>query len=158
MKLLDIETQNVIEAEILEVEDEDFQLIRASGQFQFDWTEEKENLLFKIVSVMEEAEAGQEILGLLSLTDIPEEFRVHINLVETSDENKGKNKKIDWIAGCLLAFAVQISFAKGYLGFTSLVPKTELIALYVKKYGFSQYGRQLAIEGKKAIALVQKYL
>ena len=158
MKLLDVEPQSVIEAGIQEVEDEDFHAISESGQFQFDWTEEKECLLFKIVSLTEETEADQEILGLLSLTDIPEEFRVHINLAEPSNENEGRNKKIDWIAGCLLAFAVQVSFAKGYLGFTSLVPKKELIELYIEKYGFSQYGRQLAIEGKEAIALVQKYL
>jgi hypothetical protein len=78
--------------------------------------------------------------------------------VEISEANKGKKKKIDRIAGCLLAFAVQVAFEKGYSGFTSLIPKTELISLYVEKYGFSQYGRQLAIEGKAAIALIQKYL
>ncbi|MDP4820440.1 MAG: hypothetical protein NWR67_05510, partial [Saprospiraceae bacterium] len=73
-------------------------------------------------------------------------------------DNKGKKKKIERIAGCLLAFAVQISFEHGYSGFISLVPKTKLIDLYVEKYGFSQYGRQLVIEGKEAIKLVQKYL
>lgn len=57
-----------------------------------------------------------------------------------------------------VGFAVQVSFEKGYLGFTSLVPKTTLIELYVKKYGFTQYGRQLAIERQDAINLIQKYL
>jgi len=58
----------------------------------------------------------------------------------------------------LLAFATKAAFDKGYLGFTSLVPKTELIELYVTKYGFTQYGRQLAIERQAAINLIQKYL
>lgn len=156
MKLLDIETPEEFEAEILEVLEEDFQKIKKFKQFQFDWTKEKGNHVFKIVKAAEESE--QEILGLLSLTNIPEELRIHVNLVENTKDNKGKKKKIERVAGCLLAFAVQISFENGYSGFTSLVPKTKLIDLYIEKYGFSQYGRQLAIEGKEAIKLVQKYL
>lgn len=97
-------------------------------------------------------------MGLISITNFPDELRTHINLVESSNENKGNNKIIDRIAGCLIAFAVQTAFENGYLGFTSLVPKTSLINLYVTKYGFSQYGRQLAIERKAAIKLIQKYL
>ena len=156
MKLLYRETNEEFEAEILELEEDEFDEINKSKQFEFDWSKEKSNNVFKIV---EKSEAkGQEILGLLSIINIPKELRIHINLIENSNENKGKNKKVDRIAGCLLAFAVQLSFEKGYLGFTSLVPKTELIGLYVKKYGFSQYGRQLAIEKQAAIGLIQKYL
>lgn len=79
-------------------------------------------------------------------------------MVELSKAHIGKSKQIDRIAGCLIAFAVQISFEKGYAGFTSLVPKTVLIKLYIQKYGFSKYGSQLAIDGKAAISLIQKYL
>lgn len=158
MKLLIVETQKEFEAEILEVTDEDLKRIRDSRQFQFDWAKEREgeNHVFKIARASEEG--GQEIFGLLSITNIPEEFRIHVNLIENSNENKGEKKKVDRIAGCLLAFSAQISFEKGYSGFVSLAPKTKLIGLYVNKYGFSQYGRQLAIEGKAAIHLIQKYL
>ncbi|MEM8900042.1 MAG: hypothetical protein AAGC85_18145, partial [Bacteroidota bacterium] len=69
-----------------------------------------------------------------------------------------KDKKLDHVAGCLVAFAIQLSFERGYYGFTSLLPKTQLIPLYIEKYGFSQYGRYLAIEGKEAIKLNQKYV
>lgn len=51
-----------------------------------------------------------------------------------------------------------MAFEKGYLGFTSLVLKTELIGLYVNKYGFQQYGRQLAIDQQDAIELIKTYL
>lgn len=158
MKLLVVETQKEFEAEIHEVTDEDLKRIRDSKQFQFDWAKEREgeNYVFKITRASEEA--SQEIFGLLSITNMPEEFRIHVNLIENSNENKGEKKKVDRIAGCLLAFSAQISFEKGYSGFVSLVPKTKLIGLYVNKYGFSQYGRQLAIEGKAAIHLIQKYL
>lgn len=155
MKLLNKETQKEFEAEILPVGEQDFNKIKKSREFEFDWAREKENHVFKIVNA---EDAGHEILGLISIVDLPEEFRIHINLVENSNVNKGKNKRIDRIAGCLLSFAVQIAFEKGYMGFTSLVPKTQLIELYVKKYGLIQYGRQLAIDGRDAINLIQKYL
>ena len=155
MKLLYTKTKQEFEAEILEVEDDDFELIENSKRFDFNWNKEKKYHVFKIVSAEED---NPEMLGLISIINISEEFRIHINLIENSKENKGKKKKIDRIAGCLIAFAIQISFEKGYLGFTSLVPKTRLIPLYVNKYGFSQFGRQLAIERQDAIKLIQKYL
>jgi len=153
MKLLYTQTQEEFEAEIVEIDKKDLKRIVKSKQFQFDWSKEKN--VFKIVSLEDE---NSEILGLISIINIPEELRILINLVENANDNKGKNKKVDRVAGCLLAFAVQIAFEKGYLGFTSLVPKTELINLYIRKYGFSQFGRQLAIERKEAIKLIQKYL
>lgn len=155
MKLFDTETQKEFEAEVVALEEDDFSIIMDSNQFEFDWSTEMKYPIFKIIKA---DEAISEILGLISIIDIPEEFRIHINLIENADDNKGKSKKVDKIAGCLLAFAIQISFEKGYLGFTSLIPKTQLIELYVKKYGFSQYGRQLAIERTAAINLIQKYL
>lgn len=152
MKLLYSQTQEEFEAEIVEIEGKDLRQITKEKQFQFDWSKEKN--VFKIIKLNED---NPKILGLISITNIPEELRIHINLIENSNENKGKKKKVDKVAGCLLAFAIQISFEKGYLGFTSLIPKSELIKLYVEKYGFSQFGRQLAIEKKAAINLIQKY-
>jgi hypothetical protein len=153
MKLIDLEKRLEFKAEILKVETKDYLLIDKSGQFEFDWTKEKENHVFKILK-----KDDDEILGLLSIINYPEEWRVHINLLENSNQNKGKDKKVDKIAGCLLAFAARLAFEKGYLGFLSLVPKTELIGLYVKKYGFSLFGNQLAIEKQASIDLIEKYL
>jgi len=155
MKLIVRKTEEEFEAEIVEVNDDDFLTVKKSGQFGFNWDEERQYQVFKIVKTNEE---DAIIHGLISLINIPNEMRIHISLIENSNDNKGKNKKIDRIAGCLLAFAVGVAFEKGYSGFTSLVPKTELIGLYVNKYGFSQYGRQLAIETEDAIQLIQKYL
>lgn len=155
MKLINLNTLEEFEGEIIEIDEVDYKKIKASRQFQFKWDEEKNNHVFKIVRADDETE---KILGLISLVDIPEEFRIHVNLLENAKDNRGKSKQIDRVAGCLLAFAAQIAFEKGYMGFISLVPKTVLIKLYVDKYGFSQYGRQLAIEGRAAINLIKKYL
>lgn len=156
MKLLNKDKNQEFEAEVIEVEAEDYKLIKNSKQFEFDWEKEKGNHVFKIIE--KNKLENQEILGLLSLSNFSDEFRIHINLIENSSDNKGRDKKIDNVAGCLLAFAVRVSFEYGYQGFVSLVPKTELLEFYVNKYGFSQFGRQLAIEKGDAINLIQKYL
>jgi hypothetical protein len=74
------------------------------------------------------------------------------------DINKGRTKEIDYIAGCLLAFACELAFERGYFGFVSLQPKTQLIDLYQNRYGFPQYGRLLAVEQASAKQLIDKYL
>ena len=156
MKLFHVASQIYFEAEILEIEEDDYERIRQSKQFDFDWSLEKAHHVFKITS--SELEDTQQILGLISLVNKAEELRIHINLIENAKHNKGKAKEIDNIAGCLIAFAAQVSFEKGYLGFISLVPKTALIDFYVEKYKFTRYGRQLAMEGNASIRLIQKYL
>ncbi|MGB1205234.1 MAG: hypothetical protein ACPG5B_06285 [Chitinophagales bacterium] len=155
MKLIDTVTQKEFEAQITEVERIDYKIIKANKQFDFEWSKEQFNHVFKLVRANSNT---NEILGLISLIDIPKELRIYVSLLESSKNNRGKHKKVDKIAGCLLAFATQVSFEKGYLGFISLIPKTALIKLYVEKYGFSRYGRQLAIEGKASVNLIQKYL
>lgn len=153
MKLVYRQTEETFEAEVVKIEKGEWQKIKRCKQFQFDWA--KEENVFKLVKVGEE---NQEVLGLMSLDDIVEELRIHIHLIESSNDNKGKNKIIEGVAGCLLSFAIREAFLKGYSGFVSLLPKSELIDHYVRKYGFTQYGRQLAIEGREAFALTQKYI
>lgn len=94
----------------------------------------------------------------MHLKDYPQELRIEIKLLEVRKEMVGRKKTVTGIAGCLIAFACEQAFKKGYRGFVSLVPKTHLIAHYITKYGFSQYGRQLAIEGVKANQLIEQYL
>jgi hypothetical protein len=92
----------------------------------------------------------------MSLSDYPSEKRIHINLIESSKENIGKDKKFRNIAGNLIAHATKIAFQKGYDGFVSLLPKTKLIPIYIA-YGFQQVGQYLAIFMKNAHNLIQKY-
>jgi hypothetical protein len=87
-----------------------------------------------------------------------EEYRIHLNLIELGNKNKGSSKEIDNIAGCLLAFACELAYERGYYGFVSLQPKSQLIDLYQSQYGFRQYGRLLAVEQKSAQRLINKYL
>lgn len=153
MKLYNTKTNTDVEAEIIQIDLKELKKIEKSKRFGFKWVEEKEYAVYKIVEVETSLP-----LGLMSIIDYPEEYRIHINLIENSHENKGKKKVFDKVAGCLLAYAAQLSFESKYGGFTSLVPKTELIELYVKKYGFKQLGRQLALDGMDAVRIINKYL
>ncbi|MFT7451176.1 MAG: hypothetical protein ACI9VN_001899, partial [Patescibacteria group bacterium] len=90
MKLLYIETQEKIEAEITEVQESDYKLIKKSKQFEFDWLKEKKNHVFKITRLDDEKE-NPEIQGLLSIIDEKEEYRIHINWIENSNDNKSPN-------------------------------------------------------------------
>lgn len=132
----------------------DFKWIKKSQNFKFDWKTESQNEVYKIYLLSGE----DEILGLMSLIDYPDELRIHMNLIETAADQRGSIKTIDHIAGCLLAFDCEVAFARGYLGFLSLQPKTTLIDLYQNKYGFCQFGRLLAVEGTSAKLLIAKFL
>ena len=92
MKLLDLKEGIEFRAEILEIEESDFATIKKSGQFEFDWSKEKGYYILKIVKKDED-----EILGLISLIYFPKELRIHVNLIESSNDNKGKNKKKKYI-------------------------------------------------------------
>jgi hypothetical protein len=154
MALEDASSGKTLDSTIEELVKADYRWIKKSTQFKFNWNKEAENEVYKIYLIDEE----EEILGLMSLVDRPEEFRIHLSLIETAANQRGDIKTIRNIAGCLIAFGCQLAFERGYFGFLSLQPKTRLIDLYQDKYGFRQFGRLLAVEGKSSIALIKKYL
>lgn len=154
MPLRDIKSGKILHSAIEEVVSSDYRWIRKSKEFKFDWELEKENEVYKIYLV----DKDENILGLMSMIDYPEEYRIHLNLIEVGASNRVKSKSVENIAGCLIAFACQVAFDRDYFGFVSLQPKTKLIDLYQEKYGFRQYGRLLAVEQASSKALIDKYL
>lgn len=124
-----------------------------ASNFSFDWEIELGNEVFMLENLEK-----KEIIGLISIIDMSEEYRIHINLLESSISNRGKGKKIENIAYSLIAFACKQSFSLGYDGFVSLYPKTELIEYYMKEYNFEQFGKYLAIYGSASYNLIKEYL
>jgi len=153
MKVLHKKSGDLHEAVIELVEGGDWEAIGKSKKFGFRWIKEKGYIVCKIRLAAEE-----EILGLISIEDIPKELRIHVRLIEVSSENRGKNKKYDRIAGCLLAFACRLAFKKKYEGYVSLYSKTELVEHYKKKYGFREFGMNLYTELTNSEELIKKYL
>jgi hypothetical protein len=153
MKLLHKKSGNLHEAVIELVEDDDWEVIRKNEKFDFKWIREKNQIVHKIRLAVEE-----EILGLISIEDIPNEFRIHVRLIEVNSENRGKHKKYDHVAGCLFAFTCRLAFKKKYEGYVSMHPKTELIEHYKNKYGFRGFGINLYTELTNSESLIKKYL
>nr|WP_290928652.1 hypothetical protein [Haliscomenobacter sp.] len=91
------------------------------------------------------------------MIDHPAELRIHISLIEVIKEQVGQGNLgshrwlFDWL--CL-----RYCLRKGYEGFVSLLPKTRLIDLYQKKYGFRQYGRLLALAHEQSKRVIDQYL
>ena len=154
MPLRDKSTGRSLASSIEAVSSADYRWVTKAMTFKFDWRTEKKNEVYKIYLL----DQVDEILGLVSLVDHPDEYRVHLNLIETSNEHRGSKKTIENIAGCLIAFCCQVAFERGYLGFVSLQPKSQLIDYYQDNYNFRQYGRYLGIEQELSRQLVLKYL
>ena len=122
-------------------------------RFDFDWETELMYDVYKQTIFNENS-----ILGLMSVVSYEAEFRLEIKLLELARENIGNTKLYDRVAGNLIAFACQISFRKGFDGFVSLIPKTELISHYIKKYHFKPMGKNLVIEKGASKALITEYI
>lgn len=76
MALKDKKSGKALRVIIARVVEADYKLINESGEFGFEWHEEIENEVFKIYL----KDQSDNILGLLSLIDYPDELRIHLNL------------------------------------------------------------------------------
>ena len=151
MILVDIETGKELKGIIEKVNQTTLEELKNDKNFVFDWSTEIKKEVYQV-----RLKERRIILGLISLIDYPKEFRIHINLIESRKNQRGKKKKIGNISGCLIAYACREAFKKGYSGFVSLVPKTQLVSYY-KRYGFIEIGTQMAIFDENSKSLISKY-
>jgi hypothetical protein len=136
------------------VESKDFRRI-TKKQHSFDWKKER-----GVADMYKLTITGQsEILGLVSVIDLPNELRLQIHLICASRGNIGKGKQYGAIVGCLMAFVGQLAL-KRYSGMAciSLLPKTKLRRHYKNEYGMEDGGLQLYLDGARLQAIVNKYL
>ncbi len=155
MYIEDKSTGNRIEVEIERVTDYDLGIIKEIGRFEFDWDELKDDMVYKLVPV-----GTNDMEGLVALVDHPEDgfYYIEVKLIEAAIENVGANKKYDRVAGTLLAFACGEAFRKGYYGAVFLIPKTNLISVYMEKYGFKHIGRGLHLDIECSYELIKRFL
>ena len=85
-----------------------------------------------------------------------------MDALELAPYNIGQqNKRYDYVAGCLIAFACRKSFMieGDYKGFLTFVSKTNLIQWYSKKYGAElALGQRMFINWENGERLIEKYL
>jgi hypothetical protein len=105
-------------------------------------------------------EPPQELEGALQLKT--ENEMLIMDVLEIAPHNIGqKNKKYDYVAGCLIAFACRESFKLegNYKGFLTFVSKTNLIKWYSDKYGaVLALGQRMYIDDNIGLKLIKEYL
>lgn len=141
------------EAIIKAVEPSDYALL-TKKRYSFNWRSLKKSATIYKLTI----EGEKDILGVMALIDYPDEKRIEIKLIASAIENRGRNKKYDRIAGCMIAFTCDLS-AKKYFQFAcvSLVPKTKLFNHYKQKYYMTWNGKQLYLEGTLLDKLITEY-
>lgn len=152
MVLKNTKTEELLEAVIEKMTPKDFKVVkRDSARFdKFNWTAYKNKEVYKIRLINDE-----NILGLICIMEHLDQSidAIEISLLELSVENIGKEKKFDFIGGCLIAFACRESFRRGHDGVVFLVPKSGLIEHYSTIYGFIHWPHR-TIERPEGIMLL----
>ncbi|TXB65743.1 N-acetyltransferase [Vicingus serpentipes] len=152
MTIIDTSSKVEHQIEITPIEDVDYKVLTKSRYF-FDWEVEHEYEVYKLQIV-----GSSEILGLISLERIPNEWRVHIRLLTVSKENKGEGKKYDKIAGNLIAFSAKIAVNEyAEYACVSLRPKSQIAEHYICKYNMIPTGMTLSIEVPEILNLINLY-
>ena len=145
-------TGNSHQVEIEPVESGDYKYITKTRYF-FNWMDERDQELYKLRIV-----DANDILGLVSLERIPEEWRIHIRLLTVSKENKGSGKEYENITGNLITFVSKIA-VREYAQFAcvSLKPKGVIAQHYIDKFGMNITGTTLSVEISEILNLIKTY-
>lgn len=152
MKIIDTSTGEKHSVDILPVEIDEFKTFSKDRYF-FDWKIEKNQEVYKL-----QIKGLSDVLGLVSIERIPEEWRIHIRLLTVSKENKGNEKKYDKITGNLIAYVAKIAIREfGELACVSLRPKSQIAQHYIDKYNMNITGMTLSIEVPEIIDLINLY-
>lgn len=152
MNVVEVATGRVLNVEVLPVEASDYSRITKSRYF-FNWKKERKEEVYKLQIV-----GSNDILGLISIEKIPDEWRIHVRLLTVSIENKGKDKIYERIVGNLLTFVCKIAIREyAELACVSLKPKSRIAQHYVDKYHMNITGMTLSVELREILRLIAEY-
>lgn len=154
--ILDVRNDQLVKAEIVVPEPNEIPL-KKDG-WNFNWRElskEKNSRMF----ILRTIGLNPSVEGAVQLKT--ENEMLIMNALEIAPHNIGrKNKKYDYVGGCLIAFACKESFKldSAYKGFLTFMAKTSLIKWYSKKYGASVgLGQRMYIDSENGLNLINEY-
>ena len=152
MKIICTSTGEKHSVVILPVEADEFKTLKKERYF-FNWRIEKSQEVYKL-----QIKGSSDILGLVSIERIPQEWRIHIRVLTVSKENKGSEKRYDNIAGSLIAHVAKIAIREfGELACVSLRPKSQIARHYIDRYNMNITGMTLSIEVPEILDLINRY-
>jgi len=132
MYLLDLKTNSLVEAEIIEASIIEMPLKKDGWNFDWKVIFKKKNTETFIIRLTSNPKSIQGVLQLRKQGGM-----LIMELVEIAPHNIGrKHKRYAHVAGCLIAFACKESFLleNNYKGFLTFESKTKLIDWYMEKY------------------------
>ena len=155
--ILDLKNDQLVKAEIVVPKPDEIPLVKDG--WNFNWRDLSKAKNARMV-VLRTIEPNPSIEGALQLK-IENEMLI-MSVLEIAPHNIGqKNKKYDYVAGCLIAFACRESFKleSAYKGFLTFMSKTSLIKWYSEKYGASLgLGQRMYIDSEEGMKLINEYL
>jgi len=157
MYLLDILTNTLIEAEIVKADAKNMPLKKDGWNFKWKSIIKRENTDTYVLRIKSNPSSVQGVLHLKV-----QEGMLIMDIVEIAPHNIGrKNKRYDYVAGCLIAFACRESFKleNNYKGFLTFESKTKLIDWYMEKYDAKiAMGQKMYIGPNDGQNLINEYL
>ncbi len=152
MNVVERLTGKVCQVEVVPVESADYKSLSKAKYF-FNWKTERNEEVYKLV-----IKGQKEILGLISVEQIPSEWRIHIRLLAVSKENQGSIGVFKNIAGNLIAHVAKIAVAEfAELACVSLRPKSAIAQHYIDKYKMNVTGMTLSLEFPEILNLISQY-
>ena len=155
--ILDVLNNKLIEAEIIPLTNkEDIPLIKDGWKFNWRKLIKQENSKPYILKLVHPPKSVEGALLLRTEAEM-----LIMDALEIAPHNIGKNKRFDYVAGALIAFACRESFKLegNYKGFLTFVAKTKLIDWYKEKYGAEvALGQRMFIDWENGEKLIEEYL
>ena len=155
--ILDVKNDQLVKAEIVVPEPNEIPL-RKNG-WNFNWRELSKEKNSRML-ILRTIGLNPSVEGALQLKT--ENEMLIMNVLEIAPHNIGrKDKKYDYVAGCLIAFACKESFKlkSTYKGFLTFMAKTSLIKWYSEKYGAKVgLGQRMYIDSENGLKLINEYL
>ncbi|HEY8782208.1 MAG TPA: hypothetical protein VIM16_11360 [Mucilaginibacter sp.] len=140
--------------------------IQQGWRFNFDKELKKLKNATGYLLVTEEA---PEVIEGCMIFQLIDKQQPYMAFVEVAPHNKRNTKTYDYVAGCLIAFAYQLSVTEGVGDYNSMLQfdvmeekkedEIKLMALYSTKYHAKRWnGTTMVIMDEDGEALVKKYI
>ncbi|MEL6696682.1 MAG: hypothetical protein AAFP89_10590 [Bacteroidota bacterium] len=160
LELFDSLSEEIVAAKIFRVTSVNMLPTKSQG-WNFTWRSlylKNKSAMFFALSLRA---SPDQIEGILML-EVHFNEMVYMPNIEISPQNIGSRGRYRNVAGCLLAYASSVSFTHGqgaYHGYLTFTSKTELIELYMNKYGAQlAAGHNMYFNPETGKKLMKKYL
>ncbi len=153
--ILDLESNKLIKAEIVVPDPGEIPLKKDGWNFNWRQLNKENSSNLYILRTIGPSPGVEGALQIISENDM-----LIMSALEIAPHNIGrKNKKYDFVAGCLIAYACKQSFKMNgvYRGFLTFMSKTNLMEWYSCKYGAKAgLGQRMYIDPEKGSKLINE--